>query len=64
MQIAIEVAAVVEEEAKLRGLSVTEFVQQLLEFGFRTTRENGALQNAVERIHALRQSEKPRPLQG
>lgn len=54
MQVTVTVSDAVVREASARGLQVSEFVEQLIDKGFASSRENSSVVSAIDRIRALR----------
>ena len=56
MQITVEVPDEIRAEASSRGLALIDFVESLIEKGFESERERKPLNDAIQRIRALRSS--------
>jgi hypothetical protein len=54
MQVTITVSEELASEARRRGLSVSGFVEQLVDKGFAQMKERTSVSSAIERIRALR----------
>jgi hypothetical protein len=54
MQVTLTVSDAIVREAAQQGLSVTEFVEKLVDKGFERSRQNSSVSSAIERIRALR----------
>jgi post-segregation antitoxin (ccd killing protein) len=54
MQITVTVSDELVREAGARGLPVIDFIETLIDKGFSAVRERPVLNNAMERIRALR----------
>jgi len=54
MQITVTVSDEVVREAGARGLPVIDFIESLIDGGMRTSKERPTVDDAIERIRALR----------
>lgn len=54
MQVTVTVSDAVIREAGTRGLSVVDFIESLIDKGLTVAQERPVLNNAIERIRALR----------
>ena len=56
MQVTVTVSDAIIREAGVRGLPVVDFVESLIDKGMSAAPERPVLDNAIERIRALRSS--------
>ena len=54
MQITVTVSDEVVREAGARGLPVIDFIESLIDDGMRTSKDRPTVDDAIERIRALR----------